>query len=102
MGAVWFAQGADGATADEAFANARARAGAECGHGGYTGTVVEKRSFREVKLPEGMTVNQFVNLLEDPSELAKHGLGWAYEKDGPAACVKVRDGRWAFFGWASW
>ena len=101
MGAEWFVNSGEGSTVAEAFASAKAQAQYENGHGGYTGTVAEKSNYREIAVPEGMTARDFIHLLEDDDEQEKRGLGWIDDKWGPAAAVRVSEGRWAFFGWAS-
>lgn len=82
-----------GKTAAEAFRSAVEEAQYEHGHGGYSGTIAEKRSFRMIAVPDG----------RDPKEFAQseEALEEVNEKDDPAGCVKIADGTWLFFGWAS-
>lgn len=101
MGAEWFCHVAEGDSSKEAFLNAVEEAKYWNGHGGYTGTIAEKTSFGEIAVPEGLEPNDFVRLLEDPDEQKKRGLGWLDDKWGPAGCIKVKEGQWAFFCWAS-
>lgn len=95
MGVETFETVATGATAREAFYAARAEAQHEHGHGGYTGTIAEKGSFVTLTPPEG----------EKPLDFARRLINEADEridnKWGPAGCVKLGDGKWLFFGWAS-
>ena len=54
MGASEFFNVAEGKTADAAFKKLVAQAQWEHGHGGYSGTISEKRSFVEFARPKGM------------------------------------------------
>ena len=54
MGASEFFNVAEGKTADAAFKKLVAQAQWEHGHGGYSGTIAEKRSFVEFARPKGM------------------------------------------------
>lgn len=56
MGANEFKTVSFGKTAAAAFEQAVLDAKHEYGHGGYTGSIAEKRSFVEVKVPSGMSV----------------------------------------------
>jgi hypothetical protein len=108
MGAEWFQTEARGATAKEAFTGAVERAQHERGHSGYSGTIAEKHEgFIEVTVDPSMRVAEFVkavyNAIGDSpanSYVAK-ALDIADNKWGPAACVKLGEGRWGFFGFAS-
>ena len=55
MGAQDFTATAKGKTAKEAFSVAVEDAAYENGHGGYTGTIAEKRSFKIETPPAGMS-----------------------------------------------
>lgn len=55
MGAADFRTIGFGKTAEDAFRQACDDAAWEHGHGGYTGTIAEKRSFREIKPPTPRT-----------------------------------------------
>lgn len=86
-------------TAREAFDYITKEARYQHGHGGYTGTIAEKSSFRMVHVPDG----------EDPFRYAEkliNGDDMRYQdKCGPANCIEFFDekGRKAFifFGIAS-
>ena len=65
MGADQFSSVGYGATANEAFRSAVESAQCEHGHGGYTGTIAEKGSYRIIKLPEGVTADAWVDAIMD-------------------------------------
>ncbi len=95
MGADTFHTRSKGKTSKDAFNAARERARYEDGHGGYTGTIAEKRSFIEIPLPAGKKPQEYANkLMEDCDPRID-------DKWGPAGCIKVSDDEWLFFGWAS-
>jgi hypothetical protein len=116
MGATTFANVGRGATAQEAFGGLVSAARYEYGHGGYTGTIAEKSGFQEFPVPAGVTPEQLVRWVEgfdidgdvDASEIPAEYVAlvrkiykvWD-DKWGPAACLKIADGKWVFFGWAS-
>jgi len=98
--------------AREAFNEAVEDAAYEHGHGGYTGTIAEKNSFREIEIPGRKDVRDFI------AECMNDENHFCQDKWGPAACVslkgdrlaKERDDRYKgkrnfnvfyFFGWAS-
>jgi hypothetical protein len=93
MGAEEFYTEAGGHSAKAAFAAAQEDARYEYGHGGYTGSIAEKSSFRLVE----------PNMAETPAEcIERHIRAETFDdKWGPAGCVKLADHRWAFWGWAS-
>jgi hypothetical protein len=93
VGADWFVIHGEGETAKEAFNNAREQALYDYGHRGYTGSLAEKTSFREVFPRDGETWDQCVRRHDE--------AGTFDDKWGPAGAVKVTDGVWCFFGWAS-
>ena len=98
MGACNFDVVGHGKTAKTAFKKARAEALKAFGDRGYTGTIAEKDSFLEVKLsPEVIADKKLfwakINELLDSDEFE--------DKWGPAGCVKIADGQFFFFGWAS-
>jgi len=93
MGASEFFTRARGKTAAEAFRSAVQQARYEHGNGGYTGTIAEKSEFQEVKPKAGESVMECVNRHMD--------IGTFDDKWGPAGCVKIDDGEWYFFGFAS-
>ena len=85
-----------GATAQEAFANAVKEAQYDSGHGGYTGTIAEKHSFRMIPCVEGL--DEISAKMEECLQDENH---FVQDKWGDAGCIKVRDGVYVFFGWAS-
>ena len=95
MGAESFRQKAEGATAEIAFREAVSEAQHERGHGGYTGTIAEKRSYVVIAVPKGMDPRVFAESLmrEDDPRIR--------DKWGPAGCVALGPNEWLFFGWAS-
>lgn len=95
MGACDFFTKAEGNDAKEAFMNAREEAAWESGHGGYTGTIAEKRDFVMVSVPEGKSPMDYVNRMMDNNDPRIN------DKWGPAGCVKLQEGKYLFFGWAS-
>lgn len=93
MGAHQFMVRARGKTPKEAFYEAVDQASYEHGHGGYTGTIAEKREFVVIPVPLGEPAARFANrLLDDPR---------VNDKWGPAGCVHLGDDEYLFFGWAS-
>lgn len=95
MGACEFYTVASGKTAQEAFTSARDQASWESGHGGYSGTIAEKHKYVMISVPEGVEPSAYAyNLLQD-------GDPRIDDKWGPAGCVKLQEGKYAFFGWAS-
>lgn len=95
MGATDFFTRESGRTPREAFDKARDRARHLYGHGGYTGSIAEKRDFVMIKLPAGKDPDNYaVALMEDP-ESAVH------DKHGPAGCFDLDRGLYLFFGYAS-
>jgi hypothetical protein len=114
MGAVTFQTYGQGDTALQAFTDAVDRAYYEHGHGGYTGTIVEKDGFVEFSLPAGKTLADFDAALDshfddDSAPMRKlfgdettFRLLSAYDsKWGPAVAIKSSDKEWFFCGWAS-
>lgn len=95
MGASTFEVVARGKTAQEAFNSAVSQAQYESGHGGYTGTIAEKRSFTMIPLPQGRDPRDFINELIDKADPRID------DKWGPAGCIDLGNGRFCFFGWAS-
>lgn len=96
MGACTFYTRTKGANAKEAFAEARRRAEHDCGYGGYSGTIAEKRTYTLIPLPSDVL---------DPALYAR-ALIEARErrvddKWGSAGCIKLQEGECLFFGWAS-
>ena len=113
MGATDFYQTATGKTAREAFNNAVKQAQWDYGHAGYTGTIAEKDGFEEVILPDDIDPTEFLRWVkrtaaeqvQDVPVHVKYHVDRAAKKYddkwGPAVCVKLEDGVYAFTGWAS-
>lgn len=95
MGACDFYAKAKGKTAKDAFNQAVSDAQYEHGHGGYTGTIAEKRSFKMVTLPAGKTLDAFVE------ECMDNHTHFCRDKWGDAACVALGNDEFYFFGMAS-
>ena len=107
MGACTFYDSARGKTAREAFSTCRENAQYEHGHGGYSGTIAEKSSFKEFTPPKNMSIKEFIRAIEEYDESdtdAPYEVRAAYkvydDKWGPAVCVKDGD-TYLFFGYAS-
>lgn len=97
MGACDFIQSGRGKTAQEAFSKAVQHAQYMSGHGGYTGTIAEKREFVMVTsdtLDERDAVTLAQKLLDEDD----HRIT---DKWGPAGCIRMGEDHWLFFGWAS-
>jgi hypothetical protein len=93
MGATTFGCKATGKTAREAFSNAIEEAQYEYGHGGYTGTIAEKDSFKMYTVNAQFKTQEFwseVQTIEDK-----------LDKWGHAGCIKLDGDAYYFFGWAS-
>jgi len=95
MGADTFITTARGSDARNAFIGAVREAQYESGHGGYTGTIAEKHDFTVIPLPEGRKPYEYAMELIDESDCRID------DKWGPAGCLKLEDGKYLFFGWAS-
>ena len=93
MGADDFQNNSSGATASEAFKAAVDEALWAYGHSGYSGTIAEKNTFKEVFPESNETPTQCMNRHIDEDTFD--------DKWGPAGCVKLEAGKYAFFGWAS-
>jgi len=93
MGAADFQTKARSENARAAFQAAREEAQHEHGHGGYTGSITEKESFKVVTPEDG----------ETPQECLKRhwDQGTFDDKWGPAGCVELEEGVYIFFGYAS-
>ena len=102
MGASEFVSTARGNTAQDAFGKAREEAQYESGHGGYSGTIAEKHTFKV--LGSAATLKEAHEmagkLLEDCDPRID-------DKWGPAGCITVPPPQkgalaiFVFFGWAS-
>ena len=95
MGADNFGCTGYGKTAREAFQNAREAAQHENGYEGYTGTIAEKDSFKMICVPQGREHMEYID------ELFNNDDRRISDKWGPAGCIKIRDGEFCFFGYAS-
>lgn len=93
MGADWFETEAYGADAKAAFKTAREEAQCDRGHGGYTGTIAEKHTFKLVTPGGNETLRDFLDRMADDPKFD--------DKWGPAGAVRVEEGKYIFFGWAS-
>ncbi len=96
MGADTFMMGAEGDNANEAFGRARREAQHMEGHGGYTGTIAEKDSF--VMIDAKGTISEKMRFARELINDCDERID---DKWGPAGCIKVEDGKYLFFGWAS-
>jgi hypothetical protein len=95
MGASEFMTRGAGSNPRAAFAAAREKALYDHGHAGYSGTLAEKHGFVEIAVPDGIDPAKFAEgLLSDGDKRID-------DKWGPAGCVKVAEGTYLFFGWAS-
>jgi len=94
MGATTFIHRVEGKSVKTAFNKARKAALKAHGDSGYTGTIAEKDTVIEVKMPEGTEnpIRYADTLLDDPR---------FDDKWGPAGGFKVGDGTVVLFGWAS-
>jgi hypothetical protein len=95
MGASTFTTISRGQSAREAFDAAREEARHAYGHGGYTGTIAEKRSFVVIQIAEGADPREHANALLDDDDRR------IADKWGPAGCIALGGGEYLFFGWAS-
>lgn len=95
MGASTFVVRSKGKSAREAFNEAVKDARWESGNGGYTGTIAEKHDYVMIVCPAGIEPNAYANQLIDEDD------GRIEDKWGPAGCIKMSEGEYLFFGWAS-
>lgn len=100
MGADVFMTRAEGKTAKDAFNNAVEHAQYESGHGGYTGTIAEKRDFTMITVPSGSKPAEYAD------KLIGEGDRRVDDKWGPAGCIDLGPTprglrEFLFFGWAS-
>lgn len=104
MGAATFVNVTEGKDANQAFAKARDAAAWENGHGGYTGTIAEKREFVMIDpAKDGADTTDWsqVNYEEYAYSLVNEGDPRVDDKWGPAGCIQLSDREFLFFGWAS-
>lgn len=95
MGATTFYTKAKGKTAADAFRDAVSKAQYKYGHGGYTGTIAEKRDFVMIELPKKADPFEHASML---IEICDERVD---DKWGPAGCIQISKGEYLFFGWAS-
>jgi hypothetical protein len=65
------------------------------GRRGYTGSIAEKNSYVLIPVPPGQDPKEFAEqLLDDDDDRVS-------DKWGPAGCIKLGEGSYLFFGYAS-
>lgn len=127
MGACSFVTESNGKTAKEAFSMAVSQAQYESGHGGYTGTIAEKRNFTIIRDTAGSIIKRLsteqlerkrwtgetLNVALKSPDRRVCGMAIAEalmneledsrvrDKWGAAGCIDLGDGKWVFFGYAS-
>ena len=113
MGAEQFVEFGSGKTMQDAFEKVREQALWEFGHGGYSGTIAEKGSVREIKMkiPQAMIDARDGDLISAADDFAYYLMDigiedpspnhWWDDKWGPCAGFHVKDDMYCFFGWAS-
>lgn len=97
MGAYDFITPGSGQDIENAFLGAREEAAMEYGHGGYTGTIAEKRDFvlvADSPMSPAAAEQYAQHLLETNDERIR-------DKRGPAGAIPVDDGTWLFVGYAA-
>lgn len=100
MGASSFMDWSKGKDNKEAFNRAVDEAAWENGHGGYTGTIAEKRNFVIISLPKEIKPDDYNAIEEFAWKLIEDSDSRINDKWGPAGCIKASD-RYLFFGNAS-
>lgn len=84
-------------TAKKAFSRAVKEAQYDFGHGGYTGSIAEKGTFKTIGTVK--TTREGYDLAD---KLIEEDDDRISDKWGPAGCIEVEEPRgWIFFGWAS-
>ena len=123
MGAETFYTIEKGKNAKEAFNRAVEEAQYYYGHGGYTGSIAEKREYTEFARPKGMREKTVRNLMHDlvdfhfGDDKKKNKIAKKYskistdtltkmatifeDKWGPAVCMESKPKTYIFSGWAS-
>jgi hypothetical protein len=123
MGAETFYTIEKGKNAKEAFNRAVEEAQYYYGHGGYTGSIAEKREYTEFARPKGMREKTVRTLMHDlidfhfGDDKKKNRIAKKYskipthtltkmantfeDKWGPAVCMEVKPNTYYFCGWAS-
>ena len=98
MGACEFSVSSKGKTAAEAFSKAVSDAQYESGHGGYSGTIAEKGSFRMTQ-ERASTMKEAMAVVDQ--HMGDDGSPFQ-DKWGDAGCIRVGEtDTYVFFGWAS-
>jgi hypothetical protein len=101
MGASTFIVRGEGTSAKEVFSYLVSDAKHEYGHGGYTGTIAEKKSFIKIN---ASPLNSYGEALEMAESLLDEADERVDDKWGPAGCISYREGnevKFIFFGVAS-
>lgn len=93
MGASTFSHVGRGTTAKDAFRELVGQSRDEDGDE-YSGGIGMKHDFVMVSCPNGKDPNEHAEALLESDER----IG---DKHGPAGCIKLEEGKWLFFGWAS-
>jgi hypothetical protein len=123
MGAETFYTVEKGKNAREAFTRAVEEAQWNHGHGGYSGSIAEKREYTEFTRPKGMREKTVRTLMHDLMDFhfgddkKKNRIAKKYpkfptytltnmaktfdDKWGPAVCMEVKPNTYYFCGWAS-
>lgn len=106
MGACDFECSGKGKTASEAFESLVEDARYQHGHGGYTGTIAEKTSFKMIGIPDSFKLSHEGKSEREVASLyAEHLMEVCdpriNDKWGDAGCIKVVEGEYLFFGFAS-
>lgn len=102
MGGETFFNRGTGANAREAFEKVTSEARHAYGHGGYSGTIAEKSEIVEILIgtpAPDVTLDR--HAMNEAQRLIHEEDKRISDKWGPAGCIKVRDGEYLFFGWAS-
>ena len=101
MGASSFLTISYGNTVEQAFNDAVQEAKYEYGHGGYTGTIAEKRSYFSCSKTIFDSKQKAIDYADQLFDDEDHAIN---NKWGPAGYVQFKDGNnmgYLFFGWAS-
>jgi len=122
MGASEYMNWGKGKTADIAFKKVTENARHNHGHGGYSGTIAEKRSMVEFPRPKGMRAKTIVDAVHAISRIGfdddgnpktakvqakypKLPISKMFEvyrdKWGPSLAIELAKGEYLFAGWAS-
>ena len=107
MGSTVFMIVGGAKTAEVAFTKLVKEAQHHHGHGGYTGTIAEKRSFVMIH-PISSPVNLKGTIEEKLAVAQEHARNLINKSDpriddkwGPAGCIQISKSKFLFFGWAS-